>query len=51
VEDIRILEEMLRRTLEIEELERMWFKSQVEELAKITAEWVNWINFSKEQPS
>jgi len=38
---------MWKRTIELEELERMWFTSQEEELTVITAEWENWIEFTE----
>jgi hypothetical protein len=45
---VKILEEMWKRTIELEELEGMWLKSKEEELAVITAEWENWIEFNKD---
>jgi len=45
LEDLKILEEMWKRTLEFEELEEMWLKSQIEELAVITGNWNAWIVF------
>lgn len=45
MEDLKILEEMWKRTLEFEELEEMWLKSQIEELAVITGNWNAWIVF------
>jgi hypothetical protein len=47
MEEIRTLEEMWKRTLELEELERMWLKAKEEELAEVTEEWEKWIEFNE----
>jgi len=49
MDDIRELEELLKRTIELEELERMWLKAKEEELAEITADWdKDWLEFIEE---
>jgi hypothetical protein len=48
-DDIRELEELWKRTIELEELERMWLKAKEEELAEITADWdKDWLEFIEE---